>query len=157
MTVSELPEYLQFVNDSSEVQTIRENLALTPDEDFDSFFVHTKDGDYREVWGMPGILPRNDKQVFRVELNRMQCTSTPADPARKKYELIVRWGRPDEEDEPREAKIYTFDTEAERNAYRDGIIEAQPDTTRFDFYTRNADGTIPEDEEWEALYGESEE
>lgn len=94
-----------------------------------------------------------------VDANCCECSChlpTPPDATHETYELILRWGRPDEEDERREAKVYTFETEAERDAYRDGIIEAQPDTTRFDFYTRNADGTIPEDEEWNAENEEDE-
>ncbi len=70
MTVAQLPSHLAFVSDSSEVQGVREALNLSPDEDFDSFFVATRDGEYTEVWGMPGIVPENHRSVFPISLAR---------------------------------------------------------------------------------------
>lgn len=34
--------------------------------DFDSFFVRVTDGEYAEVWGMPGIIPTLDKVATRL-------------------------------------------------------------------------------------------
>lgn len=68
MTVSELNPELQFISDSQDVQPIREHLGLTlPDNQFDSFFAGQKDGDYSEVWGMFGIVPYNERAVYRVK------------------------------------------------------------------------------------------
>lgn len=67
-TVAELRPDLIFLCDSAEVQDLREKLALSPDEDFDSFFVGIKDGDYTEVWGMPGIVPYKDRKVYPISL-----------------------------------------------------------------------------------------
>ena len=78
MTVSELSNHLEFISDSSEVQTIRESLALTAEEDFDSFFVHCENGEYVEVWGMSGIVPHNDKQVFSIDLSPTALMVSPA-------------------------------------------------------------------------------
>ncbi|GGG87039.1 hypothetical protein [Edaphobacter dinghuensis] len=69
-TVAELQADLVFLCDSAEVQDLREKLALSPDEDFDSFFVAIKDGDYTEVWGMPGIVPNKDRKVYPISLAR---------------------------------------------------------------------------------------
>ena len=33
---------------------------------FDSFFVQTEDGEYSEIWGMYGVVPRNIKSVYRI-------------------------------------------------------------------------------------------
>ena len=67
MTVSELDPKLAFVSDSQDVAAIRDHCGLTlTDNQFDSFFVDIADGDYTEVWGMFGIVPRNDKNVYRV-------------------------------------------------------------------------------------------
>jgi hypothetical protein len=89
-------------------------------------------------------------------IDRMYAEAFADELPQESFELIVRWGDVREEEEPREAKVYTFETEAQRDAYRDGIIEALPDTSRFDFYERNADGTIPDDEEWANEYGDDE-
>jgi hypothetical protein len=69
------------------------------------------------------------------------------------YELIVRFGDVREAETPREAEVYTFNTEAERDAYKDGIIRASRYNQR-DFVERNPDGTIPQDSEWFELFGE---
>lgn len=68
MTVAQLPTHLMFISDSNEVHDIREALALTPDEDFDSFFVGTENGDYTEVWGMAGTVPEQHRAVFPISL-----------------------------------------------------------------------------------------
>jgi hypothetical protein len=67
MTVREIDPKLQFISDSQDVEAIRESCGLTlADNQFDSFFVDTQDGDYTEVWGMFGIIPRDEKPVYRV-------------------------------------------------------------------------------------------
>jgi hypothetical protein len=73
ITVKELPSHLEFVSDSQDVQAIREDFSLThlpSNQQFDSFFVGTADGDYTEVWGMFGIVPYNDRHVYAVKAVR---------------------------------------------------------------------------------------
>ena len=61
MTVADIDPKLQFVSDSQDVDPIRE---FAPE--YDSFFVDIADGEYTEVWGMYGVIPWNEKQVYRV-------------------------------------------------------------------------------------------
>lgn len=62
--VANLP-HLQFVNNSQDVAAIKEHIGKDAD-DYDSFFIAIKDGDYTEVWGMVGIVPRLSKLVSRL-------------------------------------------------------------------------------------------
>jgi hypothetical protein len=55
-----------FVSDSQEVKSIKENLGEVADE-FDSFFVKVGDGDYVEVWGIHGIIPFDSKLAFKIK------------------------------------------------------------------------------------------
>lgn len=68
MTVEQLPAHLTFISDTQDVEAIRERLGLTLIEDYDSFFVAIKDGDYSEVWGMYGTVPTNRLMVYSIEL-----------------------------------------------------------------------------------------
>ncbi len=76
MTVAELPADATFVSDSGDVQDIREHLALTPEEDFDSFFVRCANGEYTDVWGMSGVVPLKNKTVSRISLAQRRSTQT---------------------------------------------------------------------------------
>lgn len=64
-TVANLGQHLQLVSDSQDVQAIREHLGEDAGS-YDAFFVAIKDGDYKEVWGMVGIVPYNSKLVSRL-------------------------------------------------------------------------------------------
>lgn len=74
MIVSELPADATFVSDSGEIQDIREHLAVAPDEDFDSFFVRSGNGEYTDVWGMTGIVLF--KNVYSISRVRQPSTQT---------------------------------------------------------------------------------
>jgi hypothetical protein len=63
--VAALPQYLQFVTDSQDVEAVREHIGPSAD-DYDSFFVSVANGDYTEVWGMSGIVPRLSNLVTRL-------------------------------------------------------------------------------------------
>lgn len=63
-TVAELPSELDFVSDSQDVAAIKESLSL--DDEYDSFFIRTGEGEYLEIWGMVGIIPYNHKSVRKV-------------------------------------------------------------------------------------------
>ena len=64
--VAALPVELQFVSDSQDVQTIKEYLGSIA-EGYDAFFVNVVDGDYSEVWGIVGIVPRESKLTSRLK------------------------------------------------------------------------------------------
>ena len=58
---------LQFVSDSQDCSEIR--FDFDPEWDgfeYDSYFVRVDDGEYREIWGMSGIVPYNTKMVTRL-------------------------------------------------------------------------------------------
>lgn len=58
---------LQFVSDSQDTAAIRYDFGPAWDGfDYDSYFVKAKDGEYKEVWGMAGIVPYLSKIVTRV-------------------------------------------------------------------------------------------
>jgi len=57
--------HLQFVSDSQDVEPIKEHIGEAA-EGYDSFFVAQQNGDYTEVWGMYGIIPRLGKLVSRL-------------------------------------------------------------------------------------------
>jgi hypothetical protein len=66
--VSELDKKsdLQFVNADYEVSEIKKYAGKSAD-DYDSFFVKIKDGDYSEIWGITGIVPTLTKTAYRVK------------------------------------------------------------------------------------------
>jgi hypothetical protein len=54
-----------FVSDSQDVQAIRDNVVGTAE--YDSYFVRLDgEGDYAEVYGMRGIIPKLDKAVHKI-------------------------------------------------------------------------------------------
>lgn len=63
--VANLGQHLELITDSREVQAIREHLGEDAGN-YDAFFVDVHDGDYAEVWGMVGIIPRLSKLVSRL-------------------------------------------------------------------------------------------
>lgn len=64
-------ERYSFVSDSQDVQAIKDDLGgerlVSTAGDFSSFFVDIEDGEYKEVWGMNGIVPYLDKAVYRIK------------------------------------------------------------------------------------------
>jgi hypothetical protein len=63
--VAALPKDLQFVSDSQDVQAIRESLGNAAGN-YDAFFCRVKDGEYKEVWGICGIVPHMTKLTTRL-------------------------------------------------------------------------------------------
>ena len=56
----------KFISDSQAVYDILKMFGVDTEE-FDSCFVWVnEDGEYEEVWGMPGIIPMNDKNTYRI-------------------------------------------------------------------------------------------
>lgn len=72
-TVDKIPDNLVFSDLSQDASFIREYIpnfdsgGVQFDNDFDSFFVETLDGDYGAVYGMYGIVPWLDREVCRIK------------------------------------------------------------------------------------------
>ena len=59
---------LQFINDSQDVEFLREYFGNNLDMfELDSFFVKIEDGDYTEVYGIEGIVPNLEKTLFKIQ------------------------------------------------------------------------------------------
>lgn len=63
--VSMIPLEFQFISDSQEVEPIKDYVGGKAEE-FDSFFVLIENGDYKEIWGMYGIVPMLYKPLVLV-------------------------------------------------------------------------------------------
>lgn len=61
--IANLPEHLQFISDSQDVEPINEQY----DQDFGSYFVEVGEGDYVQIWGVEGIIPWNHKHAWKVK------------------------------------------------------------------------------------------
>ena len=58
---------LQFVSDSQDCSEIRFDFGPAWDGfGYDSYFVRVDDGEYKEIWGMCGIIPYKSKLVTRL-------------------------------------------------------------------------------------------
>lgn len=66
--VKNLDPDLIFVSDSQDVQAVKENLGRPAYREYDSFFVRVEEGEYTEVWGMHGIVPDLERQVYKLKL-----------------------------------------------------------------------------------------
>ena len=67
--VGALPQDLQFVSDSQDVQAIKDYFGDAVNGEYgeyDAFFVRVQDGEYTEVWGICGIVPYNSKLTTRL-------------------------------------------------------------------------------------------
>jgi len=56
---------LIFTCDSQDVKFIKEYIGVNS-EIFDSFFVKQVDGDYTEIFGIFGIVPYLEKEIFPI-------------------------------------------------------------------------------------------
>ena len=61
--VEALPDYLMFCDIDTE--SIKEHIGESAKE-YDTFFVPVGEGEYTEVWGIHGIVPRLDKIATRI-------------------------------------------------------------------------------------------
>lgn len=58
---------LQFVSDSQDTAAVRFDFGPSWNGfKYDSYFVHIADGEYKEIWGMAGIVPFKSKIVTRL-------------------------------------------------------------------------------------------
>lgn len=59
---------LQFISDSQDTAAIRFDFGPEWDGfEYDSYFVRVDDGEYKEVWGMCGIVPLLSKLVTKLK------------------------------------------------------------------------------------------
>jgi len=58
---------LHLVTDSQDVNAIKNYFGNKPSVDYDSFLVKIENGEYKEVYGFDGTIPRLDKPVFKIE------------------------------------------------------------------------------------------
>jgi hypothetical protein len=68
-TVANIPEGFQFVSDSQDVAAIKATLSGDQAEfalGYDAFFVKLGEGEYEQIYGMVGIVPRLTKLVSQV-------------------------------------------------------------------------------------------
>jgi len=63
--VAALPQELQFISDSQDTAPVKEYIGESA-SGYDAFFVNVQDGDYTEVWGICGIIPRLSKLTTRL-------------------------------------------------------------------------------------------
>ena len=58
---------LQFISYSQDTASIRFDFGPAWDGfDYDSYFVRAEDGEYKEIWGMVGIVPYLSNMVTRL-------------------------------------------------------------------------------------------
>lgn len=67
---------LQLVTDSQDTEAVKEYFGNDPNvQDFDGFFVKVEDGDYTEVYGFYGGVPRSYLDVFKITRTFSESTS----------------------------------------------------------------------------------
>lgn len=67
LTVKDISEKeFSFVSDPQEVNYIKNDCKGLKDSPYDSFFVKIEDGEYKEIYGMEGIIPYLSKTVTKV-------------------------------------------------------------------------------------------
>ena len=62
--VDELPLYLQFINNTCLVEFIKQSFKDA--RKYDSFFLHKKDGEVKELWGVLDRYPYSTTYAYRI-------------------------------------------------------------------------------------------
>ncbi|MFL6426535.1 MAG: hypothetical protein ACJ71R_23495 [Nitrososphaeraceae archaeon] len=62
--VDDLPPYLQFINNVCLVEFIKQSFKDA--RKFDSFFLHKKDGEVKELWGVLDRYPYSTTYAYRI-------------------------------------------------------------------------------------------
>jgi len=65
MRVRDLPEDFLFVSIDLEVEELKKHLGKEAEE-YDSFFIKVENGEIVEAYGMHGIIPHDDKIVWKI-------------------------------------------------------------------------------------------
>ena len=64
-------EDLTFISDSQDVKEVYKYFGVKYNKDvgkFQSFFVKVEDGEYKEVYGMHGIIPNINKIIYEIKV-----------------------------------------------------------------------------------------
>jgi len=64
--VGDLPLYLQFINNACLIEFIKQSYKDA--RKYDSFFLHKKDGEVKELWGVFGRYPYSTTYAYRIIL-----------------------------------------------------------------------------------------
>jgi hypothetical protein len=62
--VDELPTYLQFINNACLVEFIKQSFKDA--RKYHSFFLHKKDGEVKELWGVLDRYPYSTTYAYRI-------------------------------------------------------------------------------------------
>jgi thioredoxin-related protein len=62
--VDNLPTYLQFVNNACLVEFIKQSFKDA--RKYESFFLHKKDGEVKELWGVVDKYPYSTTYAYRI-------------------------------------------------------------------------------------------
>jgi hypothetical protein len=62
--VGDLPTYLQFINNTCLVEFIKQSFKDA--RKYDSFFLHKKDGEVKELWGVLDRYPYSTTYAYRI-------------------------------------------------------------------------------------------
>jgi hypothetical protein len=62
--VDNLPPYLQFINNACLVEFIKQSFKDA--RKYDSFFLHKKDGEVKELWGVVDKYPYSTTYAYRI-------------------------------------------------------------------------------------------
>jgi hypothetical protein len=62
--VGDLPPYLQFINNTCLVEFIKQSFKDA--RKYDSFFLHKKDGEVKELWGVLDRYPYSTTYAYRI-------------------------------------------------------------------------------------------
>jgi hypothetical protein len=65
MQAKNIPEDFVFVSTDFEVEELKNQLGKEAKE-YDAFFIKVKNGEIVEAYGMHGIVPHNDKLVWKI-------------------------------------------------------------------------------------------
>jgi hypothetical protein len=66
--VSDLPRYLQFINNICLIEFIKQSFSDA--QKYDSFFLKNEDGKVKELWGIFGRDPDDTTYAYRIGLLR---------------------------------------------------------------------------------------
>jgi thioredoxin-related protein len=64
--VGDLPPYLQFINNACLIEFIKQSYKDA--RKYDSFFLHKKDGEVKELWGVLDRYPYSTMYAYRIIL-----------------------------------------------------------------------------------------
>ena len=64
--VKEIPDDFFLVQDSQDIECIKEYFPVIGFDDYGCLFVRTEDGEYKEIYGCISYTPYNNNSVFKL-------------------------------------------------------------------------------------------